>query len=93
MRHRTLLTHTVVKKQYIVKEPTLFKSLSNPSCIDLVILNSSSNFQNTKPISTGLSDFCKMIVSVLKHTVHRSAPKELVYRDCKILTRLFLKEN
>ena len=28
----------------IVKEPTCFKNLSNPSCIDLVITNSSSNF-------------------------------------------------
>ena len=65
----------------IVKEATCFKSLSNPSCIDLVIINSSSNFQNTKAISTGLSDFHKMVVSVLKHTFQRSASKELVYRD------------
>ena len=41
----------------IVKEPTCFKSLSNPTSTDLVITNSSSNFQNTKGISTGLSDF------------------------------------
>ena len=48
----------------IVKAPTCFKSLCNPSCIDLVITNSSSNFQNTKAISTGLSDFHKMIVTL-----------------------------
>ena len=59
----------------IVKEPTCFKSLSNPSFIDLIITNSFSNFQNTRAISTGLSDFHKMVVSVLKHTFHRSAPK------------------
>ena len=58
----------------IVKEPTCFKSLSNPSCIDLVITNSSSNFQNTKAILAGLSDFHKMFISVLKQTFHRSAP-------------------
>ena len=51
----------------IVKEPTCFESLSNPSCIDLVITNSFSNFQNTKTISTSLSDFHKMVVSVLRH--------------------------
>ena len=28
----------------IVKEPNCFKSISNPSCIDLVITNSFSNF-------------------------------------------------
>ena len=45
----------------IVKEPACFKSLSNPSCIDPVIINSSSNFQNMKAISTGLSDFHEMV--------------------------------
>ena len=52
----------------IVKEPTCYKSLSNPNCIDLVITNSSSGFQNTKAISTGLSDFHKMVITVLKQT-------------------------
>ena len=44
----------------VVKEPTCFKSLSNPSCIDIAITNSSSNFQNTKVILTGLLDFHKI---------------------------------
>ena len=39
----------------IVKEPTCYKSLSNPGCIDLVIAISPSGFQNTKAISTGFS--------------------------------------
>ena len=77
----------------IVKESTCFKRLSNPSCIDLVITNSSSNFQNTKEISTGLSDFHKMVVSVLKHTFHRSAPKELVYRDYKKFDGVIFKRE
>ena len=50
----------------IAKEPTCYKSLSNPNCIDLVITNSSSSFQNTKTISRGLSDFHKMVITVLK---------------------------
>ena len=50
----------------IVKEATCYKSLSNASCIDLVITNSASSFQNTKEISTGLSDFHKMVITVLK---------------------------
>ena len=35
----------------------------------------------TKAISTGLSDFHKMVITVLKQTFQRSSPKELVYRD------------
>ena len=52
----------------VVKEPTCYKSLSNQSCIDLVITNSSSSFRNIKAISTGLSDFHKMVITVLKQT-------------------------
>ena len=60
-----------MKAKNFVKEPT----------VDLVITNSSSSFQNTKTISTGLSDFYKMVITVLKQTFKRSYPKELVYRD------------
>ena len=77
----------------IVTEPTCFKSLGNPSCTDLVITNSSSNFQNAKAMTASLSDFHKMFVNVLKHTFHRSVPKELVYRGYKILIGQILKEN
>ena len=82
-----------MNSKIIVKEPNCFKSLSNPSCTDLVITNSSSNFQNTKGISTGLSDFHKMVVSVLRHTFHWSAPKELVYRDYKSFDRVVFKRE
>ena len=34
-----------INAKNIIKEPTCFKSLSNPSCIDLAITNG-SNFQN-----------------------------------------------
>ena len=73
----------------IIKEPVCFKSLSRPSCIGPVITN--TNTQNTKAISTGLSDFNKMVVSVLKYTFYRSAPKELVYRDYKNFIRVIFK--
>ena len=31
----------------LVREPTCFKSIGNPSCIDLFITNKSKSFQNT----------------------------------------------
>ena len=77
----------------IVKEPICYKSLSNPSYIDLVIANSSSSFQNTKAISTGLSVFHKMAINVLKQTFQRSSPKEHVYRDYKNFDRLTFKKE
>ena len=77
----------------IVKEPICYKSLSNPSYTDLVIANSSSSFQNTKAISTGLSVFHKMAINVLKQTFQRSSPKEHVYRDYKNFDRLTFKRE
>ena len=75
----------------IVKEPTCCKNLSNPSCVDLVITDSSYNFQNKSATSTVLSDFHKMAVSVSKQTFHRSTPKELVYREYKHFDRVIFK--
>ena len=65
----------------IVKHKTCFKNTENPSCIDLIITNSVNSFQNTKVISTGLSDFHKMVVTVLKTTFQKSKPREIIYRD------------
>ena len=50
----------------IVKGNTCFKSLANPSCIDLFITNRPACFQGSMTIETGLSDFHKMSLSVMK---------------------------
>ena len=63
----------------LVKEKTCFKSLENLSCIDLFITNSYQSFQNTVTISTGLSDFHCMVVSVLKITFPKAKPKVVPY--------------
>ena len=45
----------------LVKENTCFKSLDNPSCIDLFLTNSHQRFQHITTVCTGLSDFHKML--------------------------------
>ena len=50
----------------LVKEPTCFKSISNPSCIDLFLTNSPLSFQTTSTVTTGLSDFHRMVVTVMR---------------------------
>ena len=59
----------------LIKEKTCFKSLDNPSCIDLFIANSSQSFKKNTTINTGLSDFHKMIITVLKSTFPKAKPK------------------
>ena len=46
--------------------PTCFKHPENPSCIDLLLTNSKNNFDETVVLESGLSDFHKLIASVLK---------------------------
>ena len=62
----------------LVKEPTCFKSTENPSCIDLFITNSYRSFQKTSTVSTGLSDFHKMVITVLKTTFPKEEPKVML---------------
>ena len=67
----------------LVKEKTCFKSIENPSCIDLFLTNSYQSFQNTTTVTTGLSDFHKMVVTVMKTTFPKAKPKVIQYRDYK----------
>ena len=65
----------------LIKDPTCFKNPENPSCIDLILTNSPYSFQNSCVIETGLSDFHKMTVSVMKTTFQKLKPKIVNYRD------------
>ena len=67
----------------LVKDPTCFKNLDDPSCIDLFLTNSSPSFQHTTTVETGLSDFHKMAVTVMKTTFPKAQPKIIYYRDYK----------
>ena len=66
----------------LVTEPTCFKS-GNPRCIDLILTNRGRNFQQTTAIETGLSDFHKMVVTVLKASFDKQKPNVVNYRDYK----------
>ena len=65
------------------KEPTIFKNPNNPSCIYLLLANRSEYFQNTSTIETRISDFHKLVVTVLKMFYKRQKPKILLYRNYK----------
>ena len=67
----------------LVQQKTCFKSTNNPSCIDLFVTNSPRSFRNTITFANGLSDFHKMILTVLKSTFPKVRPKQIVYRKFK----------
>ena len=45
---------------------TCFKIPDRPTCIDLTVTNPSRSFQDTCTVETGLSDFHKLVVTVVK---------------------------
>ena len=67
----------------LVQQKTCFKSTNNPSCIDLFVTNSPRSFQNTTTFASGLSDFHKMISTILNSTFPKVRPKQIVYRKFK----------
>ena len=48
----------------LIRDKTCFKSLSNPSCTDLIITNKPGCFQNTIATSIGLSDCHKFVTTI-----------------------------
>ena len=60
----------------IIKQPTCFKNPSNPSCIDLFLTNNANCFQKSSGFETSLSDFHKLIVTVMKSHIPKQQPNE-----------------
>ena len=77
----------------IVKESTCVKNKLNPSCTDLFITNSPFSFQNTIAVTNGLSDFHKMVVTVMKMSFKKHSPIERHYRDYKYFDWTKFKNN
>ena len=67
----------------LIKKLTCFKNPDHPTSIDLIFTNSQKSFQNSSIIETGLSEFHKLTVTVLKSYFKKRNPKELIYRDFK----------
>ena len=72
-----------IKIKSIVKEETCFKSISSPSCTHLLLTNDGLSFQITKTVSTGFSDFHKLVLTVLKTSIVKNKPRETQYINYK----------
>ena len=64
-------------------EPTCFKSLENPICINLVSTNRPKCFENSNVFETRISDFHKLTLTVLKAYFQKQKPKVIKYKNFK----------
>ena len=76
----------------LIKVPTCFKNPEKPTSIDLMLTKSYRSFQNSCTIETGLSDFHKMIVTILKTYFQKKEPKIIQYRDYKNFSEVEYRE-
>ena len=77
----------------LVKDPTCYKNPDKPSCIDLVLTNRERLFQKTTVVETGLSDFHKMTVTILKTFFRKAPPKIVSYRDYKHFSQVHFRSE
>ena len=67
----------------LITEPKYFKSLENPTCIDLILTKRLKCFQSSNVFETGLSDFHNLTFTVLKAYFQKQKPKVIKYRNYK----------
>ena len=67
----------------LAKIVTCFKNSFKPTSIDLFVTTENTNFQNTVAVCSGLSDFHKLVLTVLKTSFDKNTPCEVLYRCYK----------
>ena len=77
----------------LINKATCYKNPNNPSCIDLLLTNFPKCFQNSCVIETGLSDFHKMVVTVMKTNLQKLEPKIINYRNYRYFSNDRFREK
>ena len=69
--------------QSLCHKCTSYKNPEKQQCNDLFLANSPRSFQNTQTTETGLSNFHKLVVTILKMCLSNNQPNVISYRDDK----------
>ena len=77
----------------IIKEKTCFENPENATCIDLILTNRPRSFQDSTAVETGLSDFHKMCVTVMKMHHCKQRRSVITYRMFKNFSNIEFMKN
>ena len=77
----------------LIKKPTCFKNPENLSCIDLILTNKPYSFQNSSVLETGLSDFHKLTITVMKTSFRKMPAKIILYRNYKRFSNINFRND
>ena len=75
----------------LIKEVTSFWS-SNPSCIDLILIDQKNGYKLSNTFETEISDHHKLISTVAKSRSFNGWSREKIYRTIDLLTLKPLKK-
>ena len=67
----------------LIKVPTCYKNVNKPTSIDVILTNKPKSFQKSSALTSGLSDFHELIVTVLKTEFAKICPNVINYRCYK----------
>ena len=67
----------------LITEPTCYKNAENPTSIDVILTNRFRSFRESRTIETALSDYHKMIYTILKLDIKKKDPLLINYRSYK----------
>ena len=65
----------------LLDKPACYNNPTNPSCVDLILTSRPRSFQNSFTFETKLSDFYKMMLTVLKSSFAKQKAKVINYRN------------
>ena len=77
----------------LIKDPTCFKNTDKSSFIDLLLTNFPNSLIKSQTLETGLLDFHKLTLTVLKTHYKKQKPLVETYRDYKTSQMKFCKQN
>ena len=71
----------------LIKEPTCFKNPEKLTIIDLILTNKPKCFQHSCTDETGISDFHKMTITVMKVIFKKQKAKIIFHHNYKIFDK------
>ena len=77
----------------LIRQPTCYKSPSNPTSTGLIQTNVHQKFQSTCVLETGLSDFHLMTVTVMRKIFKKLKPRTINYRYYKHFSNEAYRES
>ena len=77
----------------LINKATCYQNPNNPPCTDLLLTNFPKYFQNSSVTETGLSDFHKMEVTVMKTNFRKLEPKIINYRNYRYFSNYRFREK